>query len=892
MAAQSNEVAANNWWDDVSIQPVNSDDNSNTKIYDRIEIKGEKVVEDQKYGDSLPVDTSQFSPLVFFPHYKISDYFKDLNNFRKQVNPLGQKGCFYFKVFFNFDMGYGLLGKEESPNTALYYLNSIKGLPMYKSELIHNRIKALKKFINALKVMSIDTPWFFKELGNLNNLNDMLINDDDFGTESFFNIICNYESTDMRLGTLFNLYKFACYNTLRNKEILPPNLRKFDVSILFMHVPLKDYHTEFSYTGGKFNEKELNMNYSNDLNNIMSVKMLTFQNCEFDVKSMTEMSDSASNENMFELGNNTLKINYGRVYEHRINEFEGLGFGPDGFIFDLNENENEKFNNKRLETIANELKNILDQQLTEIDDTEALSKHLGSEYYNEKLDKMRRFTFNPDNIYMNFTNVRSHYFLSKIRNMKEGNNYTGNLFGLFDFGKIENPRGNAKVNLENVKEKINNTLHPSEEIVTYDEEFDPNKLTDSEYSDTLALTLDAKDKHLGTRYYKGKIYELKNNRVTTEPLDQENNGLLYSYNLDALNKQLGTKYYDEKIDEWKNNNTTVEPLDSKSTLYEYNLDALNKRLGSYYYDDKIYEWKHNNETIEALSETYNSYLYSNRLDASSKRIRTEYYDAKIDEWKNNKTTIEPLNQENNGLLYSYNLDALNKQIGTQYYDEKIDEWKNNKTTIEPLNSKSTLYEYSLDALNKQLGTDYYDDKIDNLKSNKSSATDDKDNVSSKQLGTEYYDAKIDNLKSNKSTGKDDPHNVSSKQVGTKYYDEKIDELKNNKHVIEPLDENASLYTYGLDALNKQLGTQYYDEKIDEWKNNHTTVEAIDRNSELYSYSADSLDKQVYTPYYKKKIRKLKSNKSNVNDNLGNISNKKVRTDYYNEKLNKLKNPQV
>ena len=423
-------------------------------IYDGVQIKGTRIQEDTNYG--LHKDESIESPLVFFPYYKVSDYSKDLNNFRKQVNPFGQKGCFYFKIFFNFDMGYGLLGDINSPNTALHYLNNIKNLSMYKSEQINDKINALEKFINSLKVLSVDTPWFFKEISNLNNINDMFITDDDFSSESFVNVHCNYEATDMRLGTLFNLYKYACYNSLRNKEILPPNLRKFDMSILFMHVPLKNYHTAFNYYGTNIGQKKLNVDPSSDVNNIMSVKMLTFYNCEFDIKSMNEMNDSVSNETMFELGGNILKINYGRVYEHRINEFEGFGIGPDGFIFDLAKEGINGDGNVRLEMIANQLSAILREQIPNvIDDSEAIAKHIGSEYYTNKIRRLHQVTFNPANIYSNFTNVRSHYYQSKIKNLKNGINYEGNLFGLFNIGRKEDTRVNYNRNKSKVINKIN-----------------------------------------------------------------------------------------------------------------------------------------------------------------------------------------------------------------------------------------------------------------------------------------------------------------------------------------------------------------------------------------------------------------------------------------------------
>ena len=82
-------------------------------------------------------------PFVRFPSYKISDYTNTIYNWRKQVNPFGTKGFFYFKVFFNFNTNYGLLGgvkkvgsqKLANINTAFGYLNNLQSVYGSKSPI-------------------------------------------------------------------------------------------------------------------------------------------------------------------------------------------------------------------------------------------------------------------------------------------------------------------------------------------------------------------------------------------------------------------------------------------------------------------------------------------------------------------------------------------------------------------------------------------------------------------------------------------------------------------------------------------------------------------------------------------------------------------------------------
>ena len=293
----------------------------------------------------------------------------------------------------------------------------------------------MEKFINGLKNVSIQTPWFFKEVGNLNNINPITIQDGDFENQSI-NIICSEESVDMRLGTLFDLYKFACFNSIRNKEIIPANLRKFEMSILFMHVPLRLHQTEILNNKGEIQEykkiklKEKEIDFSEGVDNILSVKMLTFQNCEFDVKSMNEIPDSVSNEAPFDLGKNTIKINYSRVYEHRINEWEKFGFGQDGFIFDLASDPNidMEVSEARLDYLADKINAEMNV----------------AKVHNDEKDIYQ-------NLYGNFTNVHSIYQKKKRKVLKDGSITSGNIYN-YDYERTG--KGSKRTNTQYLNKKL------------------------------------------------------------------------------------------------------------------------------------------------------------------------------------------------------------------------------------------------------------------------------------------------------------------------------------------------------------------------------------------------------------------------------------------------------
>ena len=531
---------------ELNVSPINSDYNKKNK-------------EELHGGTTKNVDNdSSLQPFVFFPHYKISDYSNDITSWRKQVNPYGTKGFFFFKIFFNFRTNYGLLGgilndtntQLSNTNTAFGYLDQIKNFSMYKSENINDRLNALKKFVNGLYVVSEKTPWFFKEVNNINNINDIPIIEEDFNNQSI-DIICSEESVDMRLGTLFNLYKFACYNSLRNKEIIPANLRRFEMSILFMHVPLRIHQTKWKNTNKKTTISEKELNFNKETTQIMSVKMLTFQNCEFDVKSMNDVAEQTSNEMAFDLGKSTIKINYTRVFEHRINEWERFGFGQDGFIFDMSEE--ERASGDRLNEIANAIEksyyaprtiykydpnNIRNREGVpvgtdnyfgrNVSSPESLTLRHNTAYYNKKLYDLRNVKFNSDNLYGNFTKVRSIYYLNKLKAGKEGTIDHGSLYGA-DFGRTG--IGQYRKNSDYLNEKLNRMRYGSVSGNLYDYDYG---------------VVHKDGTKTNTPYLTEKLNRLKKGTIT---------GNLYDYDYGVVHKdgtKTNTPYLIEKLNRIKN----------------------------------------------------------------------------------------------------------------------------------------------------------------------------------------------------------------------------------------------------------------------------------------------------------------------------------------------------
>ena len=550
--------------DDTKARGINIDENDPI-IVDGLKLNAKRGIPKESDSDlklsgnaNYDIDNdSEIQTISKYPNYSVDNYIFDRNNWLKQLDPFVGKGFFYFKIFFNFDTNYGLLGNFNIPedinngNTAIQYLNFCSGLNIYKTEALNNRKTSLKKFINLLHDISEKTPWFFKEVSGLSNIKASCVDSEDF-KENTITITCSEESTDTRLGTLFDLYKYACYDTIRNKEIIPSNLRKFEMKIMFFHIPLHGYHLnkyginkdtlkyeKLPSTYGNKNSRISDEEISKKMNNVISFKMFTFQNCEFDVNSLNEFNDTISNENIFDLGKNQIKIKYDRVFENRYNEFNRILISQDVFYdFNYTDNDDNTINDERLNAIAN----IIETKL--------------SNY------KSEHNVYENGNLYSNSTSVLGNYYLNKVKYLKNGTITDGNIYE-HDF-----------FNSNYFKEKMNRIKNGRISGNIYDYDFGPG--TDY-WENKLSLIKDSKlngniyDYNLGpgTDYWENKLSLL--NDFT--PI-----GNLYKYDFirsGSGTSRMNTDYFDDKLKILKEGNIS-------GNIYDYNLGP-----GTNYWDDKM-----------------------------------------------------------------------------------------------------------------------------------------------------------------------------------------------------------------------------------------------------------------------------------------------------------------
>ena len=308
-------------------------------------LKANKVVPNDQFeydgsGRIASRDANTDQTLLDVPAWGYKDFINERVSFQKGLDSIAtQPAWLYFKLFFKFDSSYGLLGgimkssdgsKFAANNTAIQYLTRNYGK---SSDNMGARRKSLVKFVRSLSYISSYAPWFFKSVKDVNNALNM--NLDNLTAEKSIEIECSEEATDLRLLTLMDFYKYAAYDAINQKEILPENLRKFDLDIVVFQSPIRYLQTSTRDLKGRKTVYK-NLNASN-MTDRMSFKLFSFQGCEIDYSTLnTMLPQTFSNQAPFQ-STPTFKIKYDRVYQHNQNEFAKVLFGDSGFLWSQNE---------------------------------------------------------------------------------------------------------------------------------------------------------------------------------------------------------------------------------------------------------------------------------------------------------------------------------------------------------------------------------------------------------------------------------------------------------------------------------------------------------------------------------------------------------------------------
>lgn len=222
-----------------------------------------------------------------------------------------------FKPLFNFNKTSGLLAGEENINSALAYLNRIGD---------KTRKTYLQTFINLLRDISVKAGWYFMLI---EGLEDAWKRDFDVPllVDKKISFGCR-ESLDLRITAMIDCYRKACFDWENRREVVPSNLRSFEVSVyVYDYRIFNDFANKNDAISAKKKQDLLQLFGNNDFNfeaddhlNIgrtTNRMVFKFKRCKWDLKESAEHLVNVNNAT-YEIISQKLTFSYSDVEEENV----------------------------------------------------------------------------------------------------------------------------------------------------------------------------------------------------------------------------------------------------------------------------------------------------------------------------------------------------------------------------------------------------------------------------------------------------------------------------------------------------------------------------------------------------------------------------------------------
>jgi hypothetical protein len=228
-----------------------------------------------------------------------SNILNDINNFRRSGSASGADFNIYdtpahkyFRLLFYFGsnpefgdgFGSGFLAPTWDNMVGEQYYNYNSAWAYLKLNDENERAEKLEQFITLLSDINTNSPWYFSTLGGIDSALERKGPEDGVIeiADKKLTINCLPDAFDNRIGTLLELYRDITWSWVQKKEIVPANLRKFDMAVYIFETAENNWHLT---KGGLF-PKDTIIAGSDDAGFKPSYKMLEFHNCEFNYNSI------------------------------------------------------------------------------------------------------------------------------------------------------------------------------------------------------------------------------------------------------------------------------------------------------------------------------------------------------------------------------------------------------------------------------------------------------------------------------------------------------------------------------------------------------------------------------------------------------------------------------
>lgn len=320
--------------------------------------------------------TYWFKPIFYF--YKSGAYSID-----SDINNEGLLHPSWITESKAADWGDGVNDDREATRKRVADNNFVSSAYNYLKRNDENeRATLLQRFIELLSNIASRSPWYFQEVTGLDTAIDRA---EGFKSGKFvaddrkqitFTLLP--DAVDDRIGTLIDLYRSVCYDWKQKREVVPSNLRKFDMGLYIFGSMIQNknsniLHSRLALSGALREAEKLGLGYDPKREIVSSAgryeyskstldntdlgtsnaaysytpkgqahMYLEFINCEINISS-TKGGDTISNAEGGER-KYTLTIDYDDCYVNRYNDFI-LGAIGDILTDDIEEEYYGSFNN-------------------------------------------------------------------------------------------------------------------------------------------------------------------------------------------------------------------------------------------------------------------------------------------------------------------------------------------------------------------------------------------------------------------------------------------------------------------------------------------------------------------------------------------------------------------
>lgn len=191
-----------------------------------------------------------------------------------------------------------------SGQSALGYLNKIGET---------TKASYLKAFVQGMLEVQRKRPYYFQTIEGITEAYNKTMNMTDpfLGSKGDEGITVGLlEAIDLKITALFNLYKLACYDVKYRRNIIPANLRYFNIDIDIIEIR-KFNSVRRAATAGNANSPDNDS--TRFVNSNTSVLTFRFEDCTFDAAASSQVFANVANDGSGAFATSSMKWSYGKV---------------------------------------------------------------------------------------------------------------------------------------------------------------------------------------------------------------------------------------------------------------------------------------------------------------------------------------------------------------------------------------------------------------------------------------------------------------------------------------------------------------------------------------------------------------------------------------------------